>query len=223
MLAPIIQFIQYIHYYLTAANKKGHGIHSPFVFNMVHEVLLDDRIFYFFEEIKYLSFFENESQKKSKKYNQLLFKCIHYYKPTSVTIITGNSLLEACYIAAANTKTTIHFTQKKSLAELPEILKNRVKIIHDKDAVVEDQTNWYFTDFDHVNDGIVSNIQSIIATNNPTICVVIKNPHHSKVARHFYQQLQQSIYIKLSIDLFGIAFLFCRKEHFQKEHFSIQY
>ena len=30
---------KYFHYYLTAANGKGHGIHSPFVYEFVREVL----------------------------------------------------------------------------------------------------------------------------------------------------------------------------------------
>ncbi|MBS1661286.1 MAG: class I SAM-dependent methyltransferase [Bacteroidetes bacterium] len=32
---------KYVHYYLTAANGKGHGIHSPFVFDFVIRVLND--------------------------------------------------------------------------------------------------------------------------------------------------------------------------------------
>ena len=36
---------KYLHYYLTAANGKGHGIHSPFVFNFVLNVL-NDRVAY---------------------------------------------------------------------------------------------------------------------------------------------------------------------------------
>jgi predicted O-methyltransferase YrrM len=32
---------KYLHYYLTAANGKGHGIHSPFVFDFVVSVLND--------------------------------------------------------------------------------------------------------------------------------------------------------------------------------------
>ena len=34
---------KYLHYYLTAANGKGHGIHSPFVFDFVTHVLNDTR------------------------------------------------------------------------------------------------------------------------------------------------------------------------------------
>ena len=36
---------KYIRYYLTAANGKGHGIHSPFVFDLVINVLNDSRVF----------------------------------------------------------------------------------------------------------------------------------------------------------------------------------
>ena len=36
---------KYIRYYLTAANGKGHGIHSPFVFDLIKNVLNDSRVF----------------------------------------------------------------------------------------------------------------------------------------------------------------------------------
>jgi predicted O-methyltransferase YrrM len=36
---------KYLHYYLTASNGKGHGIHSPFVFDLVRKVLMDDSHF----------------------------------------------------------------------------------------------------------------------------------------------------------------------------------
>jgi predicted O-methyltransferase YrrM len=36
---------KYIRYYLTAANGKGHGIHSPFVFDLIKNVLNDTRVF----------------------------------------------------------------------------------------------------------------------------------------------------------------------------------
>lgn len=34
---------KYLHYYLTASNGKGHGIHSPFVYDFVRTVLNDTR------------------------------------------------------------------------------------------------------------------------------------------------------------------------------------
>src|SRR5687768_11992748 len=45
---------KYIHYYLTASNGKGHGIHSPFIFDFVVNVLNDDRHFYPYQTIEAL-------------------------------------------------------------------------------------------------------------------------------------------------------------------------
>ncbi len=33
--------LKYLHYYFTASNGKGHGIHSPFVFDFITKVLND--------------------------------------------------------------------------------------------------------------------------------------------------------------------------------------
>src|ERR1044071_5655586 len=37
--------LKYLNYYLAAANGKGHGVHSPFVFDFITKVL-DDRTKY---------------------------------------------------------------------------------------------------------------------------------------------------------------------------------
>jgi predicted O-methyltransferase YrrM len=41
MYSPVRLARKYLHYYLTAANGKGHGIHSPFVFDFITSVLND--------------------------------------------------------------------------------------------------------------------------------------------------------------------------------------
>ena len=40
------------HYYRTALNGEGHGIHSPFIFDLVKNVLNDKRDFYAFDAIE---------------------------------------------------------------------------------------------------------------------------------------------------------------------------
>ena len=43
---------KYIRYLLTASNSKGHGVHSPFVFELITKVLNDDRKYYAYEQIE---------------------------------------------------------------------------------------------------------------------------------------------------------------------------
>ena len=44
--------IRYVRYWITASNGKGHGIHSPFVYEWVTRVLQDDRLFYAYANIE---------------------------------------------------------------------------------------------------------------------------------------------------------------------------
>lgn len=54
MYSPFRLAIRYLQYYLKASNGKGHGIHSPFVFNFVTKVLNDNRHFYAYKHIENL-------------------------------------------------------------------------------------------------------------------------------------------------------------------------
>ena len=44
----------FLHYYLTASNGKGHGIHSPFVFEFITKVLNDKKIYPAYEKVEQL-------------------------------------------------------------------------------------------------------------------------------------------------------------------------
>jgi Methyltransferase domain len=105
--------IKYVHYWLTASNGKGHGVHSPFVFEFITQVLNDNREYYCYstieklrEQLKYdqreitLQDFGAGSRihsaykrrvcdiaktsLKSKKFARLFFRIINFYFSGSV-------------------------------------------------------------------------------------------------------------------------------------------
>lgn len=131
MYSPLRLAAKYIRYYITSSNGKGHGIHSPFVFDFIIHVLNDKRSFYAYTAIENCrhrlsinnrllevedfgagSVTGNKKQRsfaeivqhaaKSKKLGQLLFRIVNYYQPVSV-IELGTSLgLSAAYMAMGN-------------------------------------------------------------------------------------------------------------------------
>lgn len=124
--------LKYFQYYLKASNGKGHGIHSPFVFEFVTKVLNDKRHFYAYDRIEQLRsnlLLDNtiltiedfgagstvsKSNKRSvkqialsalkpKKFSQLMFRMINYYHLNSM-IELGTSLgITTSYFASGNT------------------------------------------------------------------------------------------------------------------------
>ena len=138
---------KYIHYYITAENGHGHGIHSPFVFDFVKNILNDKKNYPSYLLIENLrkqllidkkiinvedfgagSIVSKTKQRsvsdiahyaaKPKKYAQLIYRIVHYYQPKNC-IELGTSLgISTAYIASANLNNNV-FTLEGS----PEIAK----------------------------------------------------------------------------------------------------
>mgnify|MGYP006144923619 FL=1 len=121
---------KYLNYYFTAANGKGHGIHSPFVFDLVVKVLNDKTNYAAYKEIELqrslllgnetiitVEDFGAGSTKgltkqrviqqiaatslKPKKYAQLLYRLVNYFQP-EIILELGTSLgITTAYLAKA--------------------------------------------------------------------------------------------------------------------------
>jgi predicted O-methyltransferase YrrM len=128
---------KYLHYYFTASNGNGHGVHSPFVFDFITNVLMDKKIYNSYNKVeeqrkKLLAntltievedfgagstvFKSNQrvikniaaTSLKPKKYAQLLFRIAQYYKP-EVIIELGTSLgITTAYLASGNTHSKVY-------------------------------------------------------------------------------------------------------------------
>ena len=122
--------IKYLHYFLMASNGKGHGTHSPFIFNFITKVLNDKQHYREYDKVENLrkqllkdktvlsvedfgagSSFSKTNQRtiasitknaaKPKKLAQLLFRMVKEYQPQNI-IELGTSLgLTASYLSLA--------------------------------------------------------------------------------------------------------------------------
>lgn len=121
---------KYIKYYLTASNAKGHGVHSPFVFDFITKVLNDKARYEDYKQVENLRKSSLRDQAmltiedhgagsstsasrersvssiskhavKSKKYAQLLYRIAKYYQTDSI-IELGTSLgITTSYLSLA--------------------------------------------------------------------------------------------------------------------------
>lgn len=122
---------KYLHYYLTAHNGKGHGMHSPFVFQFILHVLNNQSGYQVSTEIEDL----RQRLKKDKrvltiedlgagsrvsktkqrsvqqlaksalkplKYAQLLFRLVKHYQPNTIVELGTSLGITTSYMATAN-------------------------------------------------------------------------------------------------------------------------
>lgn len=122
---------KYLRYYFKAANGKGHGIHSPFVFQLVTQVLNDKRNYEDYKRIEHQRslLLGNESiievddfgagsvkglkkqrvvqqiaasSLKPKKYAQLLYRLVKYFESKEVLELGTSIGITTSYLASAN-------------------------------------------------------------------------------------------------------------------------
>lgn len=122
---------KYVRYYCTAANGKGHGIHSPFVFDFIKNVLRDSYPYTYYNQIEMVrrelisntqlitmeDFGAGSSIKtnrvrsihdiartslKTKKYTQLLFRIVNYYQPQTILELGTSLGITTSYLASGN-------------------------------------------------------------------------------------------------------------------------
>lgn len=131
MFSPFQLIKKYIRYYLTASNGKGHGVHSPFVFDFINNILKDKTRYSCYEAIEQQRqhLLQNKevievedfgagsavmksnkrvikniaaSSLKPKKFAQLLFRIVQYYQPATIVELGTSLGITTCYLAKGN-------------------------------------------------------------------------------------------------------------------------
>lgn len=127
---------KYIHYYINAANSKGHGVHSPFVFNFIKFIKNDQKRYPCYERIEQLrtALLDNKdwievedfgagstvlkttkrridkmaaSSLKPKKFAQLLYRIVQYFQPQTIVELGTSFGITSSYLASANKSATL--------------------------------------------------------------------------------------------------------------------
>ncbi len=136
-------FKKYIHYLFTASNGKGHGIHSPFVFDFIKNVLNDRRHYACYREVETIrdKLLRNQtiihvedfgagsavnktntravnriaaSSLKSKKYARLLFRIIQYYRPKTIVELGTSFGVTTAYLASGSADARVYTLEGSS-------------------------------------------------------------------------------------------------------------
>lgn len=151
MYSPIQLGLRYLKYWISSSNSKGHGVHSPFVYELIDKVFTDDRNFYSFpliegarEELMYdhseISVTDfgagsrlnatnirtissiAKSALKPKKFGQLLFRMVNHFRPKTILELGTSLGITTSYLATAN-----HDAEVITMEGAPEIAKQALK------------------------------------------------------------------------------------------------
>src|SRR5678815_415064 len=131
MYSPFQLALKYFKHFLTASNGKGHGMHSPFVFDFITKILNDKTVYPEYEKVEALrmqlsndsavlevkdfgagSVIDKKSKRsissiaknaaKPKKFGQLLFRMVKHYQPPTILELGTSLGITTSYFSLAN-------------------------------------------------------------------------------------------------------------------------
>lgn len=135
MFSPLTLSAKYLKYRFTASNGRGHGVHSPFVFDFIQKVLTDKTAYPAYDDIETLrrKLLNDHTPvpmedygagsrsgpgsksvaqiarraAKSPKYGQLLFRIVRYYQPHYVLELGTSLGMSTAYLASADKNSVV--------------------------------------------------------------------------------------------------------------------
>ena len=256
---------KYIHYYCTASNGKGHGVHSPFVFEFITKVLNDKRHFDAYDQVEALrrqlladktelevedfgagSAISNTSRRtvsriakhaaKSKKFSQLLFRIVHYYRPDTVLELGTSLGISTAYMALANPVARVitgegsEAIAQQAVINFQELSLQRIELVpgnfdNTLPAILKrlPSVELAFIDGNHRLEPTLRYFEQLLPHITDHTIIILDDIHWSSGMEQAWQQVKDHPAVTLTIDLFFIGLVCFRKDFKVKQHFSIRF
>lgn len=256
---------KYLKYWLTASNGQGHGVHSPFVFDFIKNVLNDKREFDSFRfientrddlrqdnsEISVPDFGAGSrmqlnnrrkiaaiarSSLKPKKFSQLIFRIVHYYKPANILELGTSLGITTAYMAAANPSARI--TTMEGAPQVAYVAQKNFTALHLSNIkVIEgnfDETlpplletapafELAFIDGNHRKAPTLNYFYQLLKTATASSILIFDDIHWSEEMEAAWDEIKKHPFVTLTIDLFFIGLVFFRTEQKIKQDFIIRF
>ncbi len=253
---------EFINYLLRGKSK--YYIHSPFVYDFVKEVLNDKRNYYCYEEIEFYrdlwckddSIIEVEDfgagshlEKKNKrsigfiaktsaapkKYAQLLFRIIEYYKCLNILELGTSLGITTLYLSAYNKKGNV-FSIEGSKVIANEAKKKFIQLNRSNIQLIQGtfeekliptlneikQVDFLYIDGNHKLKPTLDYFNTCLPYLHENSIVILDDIYWSHEMKQAWNEIKKQPSVTLSLDLFRVGILFFRKDR-DKEHFRLYF
>jgi predicted O-methyltransferase YrrM len=256
---------KYLYYYFTASNGNGHGVHSPFVFDFITNVLKDKKEYSSYSKMESVrkellvnnirieieDFGAGSSVMKSnkravkniaktslkpKKYAQLLYRIIQYYKPATIVELGTSLGITTAYLASGNSQSKVYTCEgSTNIATIARHnfdilqLKNIELIQGDFNETLQpllsalNKIDLAFIDGNHRKEPTLDYFSQLLKHSTNSTILIFDDIHWSVEMEAAWAVIQSHPAVTLTIDLFFIGIVCINNDFKVKQHFSVAY
>lgn len=203
MYSPFQIGLKYVNYFFTASNSKGHGMHSPFVFDFIIHVLNDKTQYPAYQQVEDLrkqlirdqkiltiedfgagSTVHKTNQRtiasiaknaaKPPKYGQLLYRMVNYYQPQTIVELGTSLGITTSYLSLA--KPDAKLITMEGASAIAETARQNLKTLKLQNVSLKEGN------FDQTLSTVISELSSVNF-------VFIDGNHRQEPTERYFKQL----------------------------------
>lgn len=185
-------------------HRCGYGVHSPFAFNLITDVIYEKRAYYAYIDLKNRvrqAEGEGVPVKTGSKVNKLLFRLVNRMQPQTV-IELGHRTVAAPYMQAAKPSATYKF-----LAE-PSSFPDTVDFL-------------YLNGYEEPS-ALSAAFREYVSRTTPNSLFVVLGIHHSKAMKQVWEAMKVHSQVGITFDLYDVGLLFFDRSKI-KQHYIVNF
>lgn len=191
-------------------NRRGYGIHSPFAFDFIANVIYEKTHYYDYAIIEESNAYRKIRSRAreicdSKKINRLLFRMVNRFQPGTI-VEFGSPLASSLYLQAA--KREVSYKAFTSLSEFETDTISRIDFLYihyDKDA-----------------DILRRAIKKALLHIHARSVVIVGGIHYSSSMKRVWNELKENKLAIITFDLYDLGIVFFDHNK-NKQHYTINF
>lgn len=204
-------------------HHKGHGIHSPFVFNLITKVIEEKAPYYLYEDIKlYLESHPNIKW-RTNKYNLLSFRLVNYFGAKNILILGSGKGINTLYATApaSNIVCNCYETDPEKYKQASELYKNweRKLTLHtDKIPQLETKQDCIFINLKNYNQLPKDLPEYLKTVSHEKTFIVVKGIRTNSRCKVLWKSISDLDSRTAMLDLFNIGIVFFDKRLYRWDY-----
>lgn len=199
-------------------HHKGHGIHSPFVFNLITKVIEEKTPYHVYDDIRFVLDSKPYKFHHLKKYNLLSFRLVNYFNSKHVLEIgSGYGVNSLCLTAAASdiVCNSVELSVKKHtyLEDLYASWARNIKLHTDHNLpVLSNKQDCIFIDLNNYNKPPIDFVQYLFNLSHEKTFIMVKGIRTNKRNKALWKNIIHLESRTAVLDLFNIGIVFFDKQ-----------
>lgn len=229
----------YLKYLCKARHRHGHGIHTPFLYKLLVNVIENEGAYYLYEKMDALSAIVQQGlngQKRNRpvdlsvRFGRLLFRLVNERLPASVVMWGPSEGMNPVYAALANMKTQVLCVQDGNATfDLMKRQLESAKLTNisscerlDLAMLPVKEIAFAFVNAKEFPAKAAQAIEWMLAHRHADMCMMIQGIHEQEEAAEHWNLLLKRPDVRIAIDLFSCGILFTNPD-LPKEDFVIRF